>query len=313
VEAAADPNAALPPGQVLAAERERQGLSRVEMAQRLHMSPSQVEALETGAYSRLPRGPFLRGFVRNYAKALGIDADALLARLAQDSPTEAAPRIVVPSQNIRFDPLGERLSNPYVRAAGLAAVVIALGFAAMYWWLFIRPTPPGTRKVEAPPAAGAPAKPSKPSPATSLPPPSAATSPAATPTTQAAPTTQPSPNMPPPAAASSAAPQAAKPEAAAPAKAEDRKADAAKAAAPAKGEALLQFQFRGESWVEVRDASDKVVFQRLNEADSEASVTGKLPLRIIVGNAEQVSMRYNGRDFPLGPHTKVAVARFTLE
>ena len=303
-------------GQQLAAERERQGLSRVEMAQRLHMSPSQVEALESGEYARLPKGPFLRGFVRNYAKALGLEPASLVAQLAQDRPAESAPRIVVPSQNIRFDPLGERLANPYVKAAGLAFVAIALGFAAMYWWLFIRPTPPATHKSEV-------SKPIVASPSVTPPAPVApsgmATNPAAPPVSAPAPVTTPSSSV---ASASNvpaaAAPPPAKAESAT--KAEERKAaEAAKAdsnaaaATPAKGEALLQFRFTGESWVEVRDAADKVVFQKLNPADSEASVTGKLPLHVIVGNAEQVRLRYNGRDYPLAPYTKVAVARFTLE
>ena len=299
MDAAAESAAPPPAGQLLAAERERQGLSRVEVAQRLHMSPSQVEALETGDYSRLPKGPFLRGFVRNYAKALGLDADALVAQLASETPTESAPRIVVPSQNIRFDPLGDRFSNPYLKAAGIALVAIVLGFAAMYWWLFIRPEPPAAHKVpDMPPPRSAPA--AAPAPAVTAPAPQAATPPAA----------QPLPAKPEPALA------------AAPAKAEPPRTDAAKAAdstaaqpmaAPAKGEAVLRFRFKGESWVEVRDGADKVLFQKLNPADTEATVTGKPPLHVIVGNAPEVSLRYNDRDFPLEPHTKVAVARFTLE
>ena len=138
-------------GQELAAERERQGLSRAEVAQRLHMSQWQVEALEAGDYVRLPKGTFLRGFVRNYAKILGKDGSELLTRLAESAPRGPAPGIVVPSQNIRFDPIGDRLSNPYVKAGALAVVAIALAFAVMYWWLFIRPSPPaGMTKREAP-------------------------------------------------------------------------------------------------------------------------------------------------------------------
>src|SRR5205823_14034930 len=45
-------NKATPVGQMLAAKRERQGLSRLDIAQRLHMSAYQVEALESGDYKR---------------------------------------------------------------------------------------------------------------------------------------------------------------------------------------------------------------------------------------------------------------------
>ena len=142
MEAFADTPPPLPLGQMLAAERERQGLARVDVAQRLHMSAWQVEALEAGDYARLPKGTFLRGFVRNYARILGLDTESALAQLTHVAPLGPAPGIVVPSQNIRFDPLGERLDNPYVKAFGLATVAVLLGFAAMYWWIFIKPAPP---------------------------------------------------------------------------------------------------------------------------------------------------------------------------
>ena len=172
------------PGAILAAERERQGLSRADVAQRLHMSVAQVEALEIGDYERLPRGPFLRGFARNYARVLGLDADAVVGLIAASAPHETLPRIVVPTQNIRFDPLGARLSSPYVKAAGIAAVAIVLGFAGMYWWLFVRPQEKITTVPAKKPAAAAPAVPAPPAaaPAVSLKPdsvPAATVSPAA--------------------------------------------------------------------------------------------------------------------------------------
>src|SRR3954462_46516 len=105
---------ATPPlGALLAEGREHHGLSRNEVAQRLHMSPSQVEALKSGDYTRLPKGTFLRGFVRNYAKLVAIDPESVLPLLAEGMPRDPAPRIVVPTQNIRFDPLRDRFSGPW--------------------------------------------------------------------------------------------------------------------------------------------------------------------------------------------------------
>src|SRR5688572_8918320 len=130
------------------------------------MSVWQVEALERGDYSRLPSGPFLRGFVRNYAKVVGVPADDVLAQLAERAPRHPAPGIVVPSQNIRFDPLSERIANPYVKATAIGITVVAFGFAAMYWWVNIRnasPAPSAARKGV--PAAVAPAPAVKPAPA----------------------------------------------------------------------------------------------------------------------------------------------------
>ena len=303
-------------GATLAAERERQGLARADVAQRLHMSPSQVEALEHGDYEHLPKGTFLRGFVRNYAKVLNIPADPLLGLLADAKPREPAPGIVVPTQNIRFDPLGERLSSPYVKAATLALVAVAVGFAAMYWAMYVRPgraehaAGKSGEKAAAPAVATAPPADSAPGAPVVAPP--------AAPPPDAKPAEAPS-------ASASAAPQpAATP---APAKAQPaRAADAApgKAAAPEKvaaagseaipaGAKRLRFHFTGESWVDVRDARGRVLLQRLNPAGSDAEVAGRPPLQVVVGNAPEVTLTYDGRDFDLEPYTNVAVARFTLE
>ncbi|HWH39086.1 MAG TPA: helix-turn-helix domain-containing protein, partial [Usitatibacter sp.] len=245
-----------PAGQALAAERERQGLSRVEMAQRLHMSAGQVEALETGEYSRLPKGPFLRGFVRNYARALGLDAEAVLAQLAQEGPHDVAPVIVVPNQNIRFDPLGDRLSSPYVKAAGIAFVAIALGFAALYWWFFIKPEPPATHRAE--PAASTPAAPSPAPPASA----EAGTSPAV----PAPATPENAGNAPADSGAPAAATSAAPTGSAAPTTASPAAEGTAAGAAAEKGGAVLAFHFDAESWVEARGANNRVLMQRTNAA-----------------------------------------------
>ena len=302
-------------GTALATERERQGLSRTEIAQRLHMSTWQIEALESSDYARLPKGTFLRGFVRNYAKVLGIDTEGLLSQLAQTAPRGPAPGIVVPSQNIRFDPIGERLSNPYVKAGGLAVVFISLGFAVMYWWLFIRPAPPATAKKDTMPAAqniaAAPipaADPVVPVPAPS--------EPAKTEVTQAdvpkaAPAKVEPPKVEPP---KTAPPKSELSKVAAATKVEPAKVDAP-AAPPVRGpnDHTVRFSFRGESWVDIRDRSGRVLLQRINTKGSEAEVSGRPPFTIIIGNAPDVKVTYDGREFPLEPHTRVAVARFTLE
>ena len=274
-------------GQTLAAERERQGLSRADVAQRLHMSAYQIEAIETGDYSRLPRGTFLRGFVRNYAKVLAIPADSVLGMLSEDAPSDKKPGIVVPTYNIRFDPLGERLQSPYVKAATLAVVAVVIAFAAMYWWLFIRPTATAARK----PAAPAPV----------------AATVASTPAPQP-PQSEPVAMAPMPAKVE-AKPEAKKPE---PPKAvaEAKKPEPARTAAEG---STLKFRFKGASWVEIRDARGRLLLSRLNPPGSEAEVSGKPPFNVIVGNAPEVQLFYNDHEFDLEPHTKVAVARFTVE
>ena len=301
--------AAKPLGRMLAEERERQGLSRLDIAQRLHMSAYQVEAIEAGDYTRLPQGTFLRGFVRNYAKILGIAPDSVLPLLAESAPGAKRPGIVVPTQNIRFDPLGQRLANPYVKAGLLAFVAISVGFTAMYWWLFIRPTPPGAARhatTESPTQQPAPSEPAStpavvastpivtPPPAATIEPPKPATNAAVAPP-KAGPQ---SPPVAPPAPVPAAEPAKQAPE---------------KTVVAAGTGGTLKFRFHGDSWVEIRDRRGKVILSKLNVAGSEAEVSGQPPFNVVVGNAPEVELFYNNQEFDLEPHTKVAVARFTVE
>lgn len=68
-------------GATLRALREAQRLSPADASTRLKFSLGQLEALETEQWDRLPAGMPLRGFVKNYARYLGADTDALLSML----------------------------------------------------------------------------------------------------------------------------------------------------------------------------------------------------------------------------------------
>lgn len=297
----------MPLGQVLAAERERQGLSRVDIAQRLHMSAWQVEALEGGDYSRLPRGTFLRGFVRNYARALGLDPEVALDSLASAVPAAPAPRIVVPTQNIRFDPLGQRFASPWFRASGVAAVAFLLALAATYWWIFVRPAPPAAttaarKEAPAPTARG---------PSESPTPQNLAVAPVSAPE-PVVPREAPKEETPPPEEPKAVPAEGAARRSVKPAD-EVRPIVKVQETRAVRGERTLRLRFKGPSWVEIKERGGKVLLAKLNEAGSEAEVSGRPPFSVVVGNAPGVTMLYDDREFPLEPHTKVAVARFTLE
>ena len=81
----------------------------------------------------------------------------------------------------------------------------------------------------------------------------------------------------------------------------------------APGERELRFVFDKESWVEIRDSSDRTIFSQLNRARTAQRVTGAPPLSIVVGNANGVTMTYAGQPVDLARHTKIDVARLTLE
>jgi len=82
--------------------------------------------------------------------------------------------------------------------------------------------------------------------------------------------------------------------------------------APA-GQRALRFRFDSDSWVEIRDRNDRVIFSKLNRAGSEERVNGAPPLKLVVGNARNVHLDYDEKPVDLSPHIGVTVARLTLQ
>ena len=65
-------------GAALLSERRRQGLSLGDVSRQLKLSVRQVEALERDDYSAYKGSLFIHGFIRNYAKLLGLDPEPLI-------------------------------------------------------------------------------------------------------------------------------------------------------------------------------------------------------------------------------------------
>src|SRR4051812_48166334 len=72
-------------GARLRAAREAAGMTIDNAAQQLKLHPRQVQALEDEQFGLLPGRTFARGFVRNYARLLNLDAHDLLTRLSEGS------------------------------------------------------------------------------------------------------------------------------------------------------------------------------------------------------------------------------------
>ena len=84
------------------------------------------------------------------------------------------------------------------------------------------------------------------------------------------------------------------------------------AAEPTEG--TIAFSFLGTSWVEVRDASGAVVLSATGYAGgNKQAASGRPPLDVVLGNANAVSVTWQGRPFDIAPYTKQNVAKFTLQ
>jgi cytoskeleton protein RodZ len=121
-------------GRALAAAREARGLSQSEVAAQLRLNLRRVRAIEEEDLGGLPEGPFVRGYVRNYAKLVDLPAEPLLALLgAKLRPSEPlrvggdGAKAVSPIQRLPGEPRG----GPLV-LGGVVAVLVVL--AVFGWW-----------------------------------------------------------------------------------------------------------------------------------------------------------------------------------
>jgi len=75
----------------------------------------------------------------------------------------------------------------------------------------------------------------------------------------------------------------------------------------------LHVEFDDRSWIEIRDATQKVVFVGEYPAGTRQNVEGKAPFQIWIGRASAVRVFMGERSIDLKPHTREEVARFNLE
>ncbi len=297
-------------GATLAAAREAKGFSRNEVAERLKLSPRQIEALEAEDWAKLPSPVYVRGFVRNYARLLEIDPDALIRH------SEGAP---MPTQTITAPSASVRLGgSPVARWLLLPLFIIVLfvaSVAALYSWLrqgedAMLPLGPDPQQMQVPPLSVAP-------PATSAHT-DAATKPEPLPTTATSTATATAnPNLPDPAdpaRTSIAKPLVVKPTA------EPATTQLAVTPAPEPGateaatpdKVSMRFSTTEDAWIQVVD-SKGMRFSKLMRAGASEVVSGTPPFKLVVGNAASVSLVYNGRYIDLKPFIGEKVARLTLE
>lgn len=137
-------------GAVLKQERVRQGRSLEEVARQTKISARFLEAIESENFDRLPGLVFTRNFIRQYADALKVDSDPLLAEL----PKAQENSFTVPQARQRIHP-GESSWDPRWNSA-LASVLwfgLALGAAVGAYFYFNRPAQTSAKTIVPPATA----------------------------------------------------------------------------------------------------------------------------------------------------------------
>lgn len=118
------------PGETLRLAREERGWQVAEVASQLNLAPHALVQLEAGQFERLPGHTFARGYVRAYAKLLGLDQAALVAQFDHYTGTDASGSTV---HSLGHVPEPLRLSRTVLRLASAVLLILLLALA-WFWW-----------------------------------------------------------------------------------------------------------------------------------------------------------------------------------
>ncbi|MBY8970351.1 helix-turn-helix domain-containing protein [Pseudomonas sp. P867] len=311
------------PGETLRQARESNGWSLAEVALKLNLTSTSLANLEAGAFDKLPGHTFARGYIRAYAKLLGIDQAVLVQEFDQFTGTDA--------QGSNVHGLGRieeptRVSHTILRIVSLLLLVAVVG-GGFVWWqdqasqrnkdltsnamehvevesadgtTQIHPLdePEDQAVAEGQAAPQVPATAEQPAPQVDTTP--ADTAAVQAPVTPAAPVVQ--------------APAAPAPAPATPAPA----APAAPAMSPPTTPALIagdgrvQITFIADCWTQVTDGNGKVLFSGLKRKGDTLDQGGKPPLTLRLGFARGAQVAYNGQPVDVAPFTSGETARLKL-
>ncbi|MHB0872725.1 MAG: RodZ domain-containing protein [Acidithiobacillus ferrooxidans] len=260
--------------QDLRAAREAHGWSLRQVAERLHITEAQVKGLEDGDYTALPGAAFARGFLKNYARLLGLDPEPLLK--TYDASNEGSG--LHPSETVL--PASEGPLLDYSRRVLIFSVLIVISVIAVAWWVWSHqqlqglPVTAVSPMVAKHPAASAKVVTIAPSVSAAASVPAIGNPPAA-------------PGLP-------VAP-----------------VPATRSAAVATGPGLT-FQFSADCWVQVKDSTGKTLLAVLGHRGDVLRVdSGTPPYNVLVGKASAITISYDDKSVPL-PANALGVARLQI-
>jgi cytoskeleton protein RodZ len=292
---------------ILARAREAAGLSIDDVAMQLKLAPRQVVAIERDDFAGLPGRTFIRGFTRNYARLLKLDADAVLEALPGEHGT-APERAPLATSRAMGEMPTERPPRANIARWAIPLVLVAIVAVAAFYE-FARPQ--GSR-APVPPTPIAPAPATAPVPLVNPVRPASDAATSAPATTLAPATTEAAPPVslaPAPAAATTEPTAVVTPVTASSAPASQ---DAAAATTATRGNQLA-LRFRGTSWVEVRDRSGSVVLSMTGSDGATRELLVSPPGEVVVGNAGAIDATWRGRPIDVMAQSRQNVARIKLD
>jgi len=274
-------------GARLKQEREKRGVTLEEISLSTKISVRFLRALEEEHFEQLPGGVFNKGFVRSYARHLGLDekeavADYLIAAGENLPPPPPEAAIVTEVSETEVAPRKGIAHRITWGTLALALLLLAFGFAI--WGFSVRESP--SRKAG--PSAGSGAGPSAPKPESVQPAENAPRPGMGSQQPEALPSPPPQPVKLPAASAEKAPTNAA-----------------LLVATPTPGTFTVRIKAEEDCWLSITADGTKVMEDTL-VASGEKTITASRDISIKAGNLGAVTLWFNGKQLaPEGAYGEV--------
>src|SRR5450759_3159445 len=154
-----------PVGETLRRERMKRNLQLEEISNELKISTRLLQAIESDQYDKLPSGLFSKSFVRQYARLLGLDEEAIAGEVQQAlAPAPEVPEPVEKGRQASVAPIQvpkvdewETVGDNRFQWSGWSSAVLLVAVmlvcSAVYAWMQ-RSKPPVTAQVSPPKQSG---------------------------------------------------------------------------------------------------------------------------------------------------------------
>ncbi|MEB8286264.1 cytoskeleton protein RodZ [Aeromonas veronii] len=309
-----DDSQAAGPGQLLRNAREQLGWTREQVASRIHLRLTLIAAIESDTYDKHTSHTFIRGYLRTYAKLVGIPEETILAAYDKLGLT--------PPDNIDMQSFSRRsrqqANDSRLKVVTWLVILVLIALSVAWWWQSTARRSAGDEALAATEMSATSSTPAEPA----ITPPDAintdpvegsAIAPAATDATAPAVVSEASATLAP--ASAAVAPTDVNADVGAVTDVavsgangtESNEAVVDPATAP-----QLKMSFTADCWLDVKDANGKTLFSGLKKANDELVLEGAEPLKFIIGAPMAVKLDYKGQSFDMSRYNNGRTARFSL-
>lgn len=263
-------------GSLLAAARKQQNRTVEEIADELNLSVTQIRTIELDQSEGLPEPTYVRGYIRSYARLLGMNVDEVLEHYLNPNWQKGTRLDDMPRD---IGSANETKKSSFFTPGKIVALIVILSVLAFLWFTGKLDGLSGNQSAN--PVATV----------------------AATPTTDASSTNSASPQVPVNTAVSDGELDLAE----APSIQEQVTSEAAEQV-----ENSLSLSFSDTSWVDIRDQEGNRLAYKSYAEGEDFTVTSATAMKVFIGNAKAVSAQFNGQPYDISQYREGVFARFEV-